>query len=180
MTTSVLSNSLQEEDNTLQNNLNTNDKSNLEIKGDISDDAIFEDATNVKLTPDVSEEVEIKEVEDDDSWMFEGANEVAEPSALEKLEYGWDKNTMVFFDALDIGYNYLTSLFDPDKTMKDIAIEREAERVENFNKEHWKMLSGKHDCVYTFLGEAATYILDTYYIDGYYFMIFCLFQNCPG
>ena len=36
MTTSVLSNSLQEEDNTLQNNLNTNDKSNLEIKGDIS------------------------------------------------------------------------------------------------------------------------------------------------
>ena len=86
MSTSVLSNSLQEEDNTLQNNLNTNDKSNLEIKGDISDDAIFEDATNVKLTPDVSEEVEIKEVEDDDSWMFEGANEVAEPSASETAE----------------------------------------------------------------------------------------------
>ena len=41
MTTSVLSNSLQEEDNTLQNNLNTNDKFNLEIKGDISDDSIF-------------------------------------------------------------------------------------------------------------------------------------------
>ena len=169
MTTSVLSNSLQEEDNTLQNNLNTNNKSNLEIKGDISDDAIFEGATNVKLTPDVSEEVEIKEVEDNDDWMFEDADEVAEPSALEKLEYGWDKNTMVFFDALDIGYNYLTSLFDPDKTMKDIAIEREAERVENFNKEHWKMLSGKHDGVYTFLGEAATYILDPYYIAGYYF-----------
>jgi len=169
MSTSVLSNSLQEEDNTLQNNLNTNDKSNLEIKGDISDDAIFEGATNVKLTPDVSEEVEIKEVEDNDDWMFEDADEVAEPSALEKLEYGWDKNTMVFFDALDIGYNYLTSLFDPDKTMKDIAIEREAERVENFNKEHWKMLSGKHDGVYTFLGEAATYVLDPYYIAGYYF-----------
>ena len=34
--------------------------------------------------------------------MFDGAHEVAEQSALEKLEYGWDQNTMVFFDALDI------------------------------------------------------------------------------
>ena len=101
--------------------------------------------------------------------MFEGSKDVAEPTALEKLEYGWDKNTMVFFDALDIGYNYLTGLFDPDKDMQDIAVEREATRIENFEKEHWKMLSGKHDGVYTFLGEAATYVLDPYYIAGYYF-----------
>ena len=162
MATSILSNSLQEED-TLQNNI-------VETKDSepISHELMFQNSIPVNLPID-REEVEVKEEVVDNRWMFENSEKVEEPSAWEKLEYGWDKNTMVFGDILDIGYNYLTALFDPEKDMKDIAVERETNRLEEFQKEHWKMLSGKHDGVYTFMGEAASYVLDPYYIAGYYF-----------
>ena len=163
MTTGILSNSLQEEEDTIQNNIVETKDSEL-----ISDELIFENATDYTL-PLNAKKVEVKEVEDSDDWMFKNAEEVEEPSAWEKLEYGWDKNTMVLGDIMDIGYNYLTALFDPEKDMKDIAVERETNRLEEFQKEHWKMLSGKHDGVYTFMGEAASYVLDPYYIAGYYF-----------
>ena len=160
MTTGILSNSLQEED-TIQNNIETKDSKR------ISHELMFENATDYTL-PLNAKKVEVKEVEDSDDWMFINAEEVEEPSSWEKLEYGWDKNTMVLGDIMDIGYNYLTALFDPEKDMKDIAVERETNRLEEFQKEHWKMLSGKHDGVYTFVGEAASYVLDPYYIAGYY------------
>ena len=162
MATSILSNSLQEED-TIQNNI-------VETKDSepISHELMFQNSIPVNLPID-REEVEVKEEVVDNRWMFENSEKVEEPSAWEKLEYGWDKNTMVFGDILDIGYNYLTALFDPEKDMKDIAVERETNRLEEFQKEHWKMLSGKHDGVYTFMGEAASYVLDPYYIAGYYF-----------
>ena len=162
MTTGILSNSLQEED-TIQNNIEKTKDSKR-----ISHELMFENATPVNL-PIETEQVEVEEEVVDNRWMFENSEKVEEPSAWEKLEYGWDKNTMVFGDILDIGYNYLTALFDPEKDMKDIAVERETNRLEEFQKEHWKMLSGKHDGVYTFVGEAASYVLDPYYIAGYYF-----------
>ena len=114
----------------------------------------------------------IKEIETevlpDDEFTFTGGEEV-EVSNLEKLEYGWDKNQMVFGNILDIGTNAIQALFDPDKTFQDYAVENEAERIKEFEAEHWKMLDGAHDGAYTVIGEAATFLLDPYYIAGYFY-----------
>ena len=95
--------------------------------------------------------------------------EYAKVSNLDKLDYGWDKNQMVFGNILDIGQNTIQALFDPDKTFQDYAVENEAKRIKEFEAEHWKMLDGTHDGAYTMIGEAATFLLDPYYIAGYFY-----------
>ena len=79
----------------------------------------------------------IKEIETevlpDDELIFTGGEEI-EVSNLEKLEYGWDKNQMVFGNILDIGQNAIQALFDPDKTFQDYAVENEAERLKEFEE----------------------------------------------
>ena len=67
------------------------------------------------------------------------------------------------------GTNYIESLFDPDKSFVDVTVENEAERLAKFEEEHWKMLDGKNDGVYTFIGEAASFVTDPYYLAGYFF-----------
>jgi len=95
--------------------------------------------------------------------------EYANISTLDKLEYGWDKNQMVSTNLLyRIPRNYLESLFS-EKTFEDVSIENEAERRTDFEKEHWKMLDGESDGAYTMIGEAASFLLDPYYLAGYYY-----------
>ena len=95
--------------------------------------------------------------------------EYANISTLDKLEYGWDKNQMAAVNLLyRIPRNYVESLFS-EKTFEDVSIENEAERRTDFEKEHWKMLDGESDGAYTLIGEAASFLLDPYYLAGYYY-----------
>ena len=151
-----------EEKNPPNNTENTNDSM-------ISDELIFENA--IPLSSESSQQIkttETTETKDDD--IFANAKQISEPSTLEKLEYGFDKNPWVARQLLyDIPMNYITAMFDSERDVKDVAIDREKERVEAFKKEHWKMLDGKYDGTYTFIGEMASFVTDPYYITGYYF-----------
>jgi hypothetical protein len=74
MATSILSNSLQEED-TIQNNI-------VETKDSepISHELMFQNSIPVNLPID-REEVEVKEEVVDNRWMFENSEKVEEPSS---------------------------------------------------------------------------------------------------
>ena len=148
-------------ENNPPNNTETNNNSM------ISDKLIFENATS--LSSESSQQNKNIETKDDDG-IFSNAQSISEPSTLEKLDYGFDKNRHVFKQLVyDIPANYLTALFDSERVVKDVAVDREKKRVEAFNKEHWKMLDGKYDGAYTFIGEMASFATDPYYIAGYYF-----------
>jgi len=153
--------------NSNKNNLSINNENNNNLIS--NEELLFENA--VPLSSENIEEVStISTLDKEDNLLFENAKDVAEPSAWEKLDYGWDKNKWVATQALwDVPTNYLIAMFDSERDVKDVAIDREKERIENFKKEHWKMLDGKHNGPLTFLGETASFITDPYYVAGYYF-----------
>ena len=153
--------------NSNKNNLSINNENNNNLIS--NEELLFENA--VPLSSEKETEVSATPILDkEDNLLFENAQDVSEPSAWEKLDYGWDKNKHVFTQLVyDIPANYLTALFDSERDVADVAIDREKERIENFQKEHWKMLDGKHDGVLTFLGETASFMTDPYYLAGYYF-----------
>ena len=152
---------LKSEEKNLPNNTETNNESM------ISDKLIFENA--IPLSSESLKKIKPIETKDDDG-IFANAKPISEPSTLEKLEYGWEKNPWVARQLLyDIPVNYLTAMFDSERDVKEVAVDREKERVEAFKKEHWKMLDGKYDGTYTFIGEMASFVTDPYYIGGYYF-----------
>ncbi len=94
--------------------------------------------------------------------------EKIEISNLEKLEYGWDKETMFFGNAFRIGKAKVQDLFDDDKTFKDFIVENEKKRIEDFDKEHWKFRTDKdkeNGIVTT--GSVLADLLDPYYLAGY-------------
>ncbi len=107
--------------------------------------------------------------EDNESFLFPTSGIDEEVSTLDKLEYGWDKNQWVVGNMWKTGSNYIESLFDSDKSFQEVTLENEAERLAKFEEEHWKMLDGKNDGVYTFIGEAASFVTDPYYLAGYFF-----------
>ena len=94
---------------------------------------------------------------------------IEEPSTWEKLEYGWDKETWVVGDALRIAKAAIQGGFDSQKTWKDYILQNEANRVKDFEEEHWKMLDGKYDGIYTTIGSGASWLTDPYYLMGFYF-----------
>ena len=153
--------------NSNKNNLSINNENNNNLIS--NEELLFENA--VPLSSEKEIEVSATPILDkEDNLLFENAQDVSDPSAWEKLEYGWDKNQWVAKHLLwDIPTNYLTAMFDSERDVKDVAIDREKERIEAFEKEHWKMLDGKHDGVLTFIGESASFMTDAYYIGGYYF-----------
>ena len=89
-------------------------------------------------------------------------------SNLEKLEYGWDKETMVLGNVFRIGKAKIQDLFDDDKSFKDFIIENEKKRIEEFEKEHWKFTTDedKSGGVVT-TGSVLSMLLDPYYLAGY-------------
>ena len=141
----------------------------------ISDEVIFQDA--IPLSKDKEEIVTDTIITDtkpdasiiSDEAIFQNASPITEPSSLEKLEYGWDKNQQAFGNIFRIGKAKVQDIFDPDKSFKDYIIENEATRREAFEKEHWKFIDGKYDGIYSNIGEIASFVTDPYYIAGYYF-----------
>jgi len=171
----------------LSNNITPN---NIDIdEKEIESNFIFGDGESESIPESSIEEnnnIAVQEIESDfvfgdnnietsnieqDAFVFGDGKqdeEYAKVSNLEKLDYGWDKNQMVFGNALRLVSNSVEALFDPDRDLKDVAVENEAERIKEFEKEHWKMLDGKNDGAYTMVGEAASFMLDPYYIAGYW------------
>jgi len=161
-------------DSTISNNINN--------KEDILDtDVIFqggEVVSNQEIIPEDNKDIEIvKKVSEEkpelkleeSNIVFEGGEKIEDTiTNLDKLEYGWDKNQMVFGNILRLGSNSIEALFDPDRDFKQVTVENEAQRIKDFEAEHWKMLDGKNDGAYTMIGEAASFMLDPYYIGGYW------------
>ena len=106
---------------------------------------------------------------EDEIFYFTGEGKEEEISTWDKLEYGWDKNDMVTGNLWRWGENAVEALFDPDKNLQEVSVANEAERVKEFEEEHWKMLDGKSDGAYTLIGEGASFILDPYYLAGYFY-----------
>ncbi len=105
-----------------------------------------------------------------DSNSLEGfmmSGEKPEISNLEKLEYGWDKETMVLGNLFRIGKAKVQDLFDDDKTFKDFIIENEKKRIEAFEKEHWKFDDEAKDSGVVTTGSVLSMLLDPYYLAGY-------------
>jgi len=88
-------------------------------------------------------------------------------SNLEKLEYGWDKETMVLGNLFRIGKAKVQDLFDDDKTFKDFIIENENKRIEAFEKEHWKFDDKDKDSGIVTTGSVLSNLFDPYYLAGY-------------
>ena len=88
-------------------------------------------------------------------------------SNLEKLEYGWDKETMVLGNLFRIGKAKVQDLFDDDKTFKDFIIENEKKRIDAFEKEHWKFDDEAKDSGIVTTGSVLSMLLDPYYLAGY-------------
>ena len=91
----------------------------------------------------------------------------SEISNFEKLEYGWDKETMVLGNVFRIGKAKVQDLFDSDKSFKDYILENEKKRIEELNKEHWKFQGKESNSKLVTAGSIASMILDPYYLGGY-------------
>ena len=91
----------------------------------------------------------------------------SEISNFEKLEYGWDKETMVLGNVFRIGKAKVQDLFDSDKSFKDYILENEKKRIEELNKEHWKFQGKEANSKLVTAGSIASMILDPYYLAGY-------------
>ena len=108
----------------------------------------------------------------DESKLVGGENaitgeEYTEPTNLERLEYGWDKETMVLGNVFRIGKAKVQDLFDDDKSFKDYILENEKKRLEALDKEHWKFRGREDEGGITTVGSIASMILDPYYLAGY-------------
>ena len=143
----------------------------------ISEDKIFENAESSdmevinlyeKILPKKinKEETEAIIKEDD---IFTNAIAHEEPTNWEKMQYGWANNDMVFGNIGRIIESTWESAFDDEKTFKEASLENARIEQEEFEKEYWKFLDGKYDGAYSTIGEAATFILDPYYLAAYTF-----------
>ena len=128
----------------------------ITTKETIPDDSLFKD---IELDSIVASE-------SDEGVTYQ---DTSEPSTWDKLEYGWDKERWVAGDVLRIAKAAIQGGLDKDKTFKDYVIKNEIKKVEDFEKEHWKMLDGKYDGKYTTIGKAVSWISDPYYLAGYYY-----------
>ena len=166
--------------------LNTNLSSENELENfftseqsnEVQETKLIETQPELQLTEEVNNQTQpVDELESffsseptPDSNSLEGffiSGEKPEISNLEKLEYGWDKETMFFGNAFRIGKAKVQDLFDDDKTFKDFIIENEKKRIEAFNKEHWKFTDKDKDSGIVTAGSVLADLLDPYYLAGY-------------
>ena len=108
----------------------------------------------------------------DKSKLVGGENAITgeaytEPTNWDRLEYGWDKETMAFGNLFRIGKAYVQDVFDDDKTFKDYILENENKRIEDLYKEHWKFKGREDEGGLTTVGSIASMLLDPYYLAGY-------------
>ena len=166
--------------------LNTNLSSENELENfftseqsnEVQENKLIETQPELQLTEEVNNQTQpVDELESffsseptPDSNSLEGffvSGEKPEISNLEKLEYGWDKETMFFGNAFRIGKAKVQDLFDDDKTFKDFIIENEKKRIEAFDKEHWKFTDKDKDSGIVTTGSVLADLLDPYYLAGY-------------
>ena len=166
--------------------LNTNLSSENELENfftseqpnEVQETKSLETQPEIQLTEEVNNQTQpVDELESffsseptPDSNSLEGffiSGEKPEISNLEKLEYGWDKETMFFGNAFRIGKAKVQDLFDDDKTFKDFIIENEKKRIEAFDKEHWKFTDKDKESGIVTTGSVLADLLDPYYLAGY-------------
>ena len=166
--------------------LNTNLSSENELENfftseqsnEVQETKLIETQPELQLTEEVNNQTQpVDELESffsseptPDSNSLEGffvSGEKPEISNLEKLEYGWDKETMFFGNAFRIGKAKVQDLFDDDKTFKDFIIENEKKRIEAFDKEHWKFTDKDKESGIVTTGSVLADLLDPYYLAGY-------------
>jgi len=168
-TPSVESNILKENELETDILFATNEDASIEPIEELETDSL----TTVKKVelPPINNQSEIitDEVNNDAILFATEEDNTVEISNLDKLDYGWDKNQMVVGNAITLGSNLIEALFDPTKNFEEVSVQNEKERVEKFEKEHWYMLDGKNDGAYTAIGEAASFLLDPYYLAGYFY-----------
>ena len=171
MSSETLTNNVSSE-NELENFFNTSTVSTQEETKSI------EPQSDIQLTEELPSQTQPKtELESffsseptPDSNSLEGflmSAEKPEISNLEKLEYGWDKETMVLGNLFRIGKAKVQDLFDDDKTFKDFIIENEKKRIDAFEKEHWKFDDKAKDSGIVTTGSVLSMLLDPYYLAGY-------------
>ena len=166
--------------------LNTNLSSENELENfftseqsnEVQETKLIETQPELQLTEEVNNQTQpVDELESffsseptPDSNSLEGffvSGEKPEISNLEKLEYGWDKETMFFGNVFRIGKAKVQDLFDDDKTFKDFIIENEKKRIEAFDKEHWKFTDKDKESGIVTTGSVLADLLDPYYLAGY-------------
>ena len=166
--------------------LNTNLSSENELENfftseqsnEVQETKLIETQPELQLTEEVNNQTQpVDELESffsseptPDSNSLEGffvSGEKPEISNLEKLEYGWDKETMFFGNAFRIGKAKVQDLFDDDKTFKDFIVENEKKRIEAFDKEHWKFTDKDKESGIVTTGSVLADLLDPYYLAGY-------------
>ena len=166
--------------------LNTNLSSENELENfftseqsnEVQETKLIETQPELQLTEEVNNQTQpVDELESffsseptPDSNSLEGffvSGEKPEISNLEKLEYGWDKETMFIGNAFRIGKAKIQDLFDDDKTFKDFIIENEKKRIEAFDKEHWKFTDKDKESGIVTTGSVLADLLDPYYLAGY-------------
>ena len=167
---------------TLTNNISSeNELENFftsEQPNEVQETKSIETQPELQLTEEVNNQTQpVDELESffsseptPDSNSLEGfftSGEKPEISNLEKLEYGWDKETMFFGNVFRIGKAKVQDLFDDDKTFKDFIVENEKKRIEAFDKEHWKFTDKDKDSGIVTTGSVLADLLDPYYLAGY-------------
>ena len=168
---------------TLTNNVSSeNELENYftsEQSNEVKEINLIETQPEIQITEEINNQTQsVDELENyfsseptPDSNSLEGffaSGDKPEISNLEKLEYGWDKETMFFGNVFRIGKAKVQDLFDDDKTFKDFIIENEKKRIEDFDKEHWKFSTDKdkNNGIVT-TGSVLADLLDPYYLAGY-------------
>jgi hypothetical protein len=167
---------------TLTNNISSeNELKNFftsEQTNEVQETKSIETQPELQLTEEVNNQTQpVDELESffsseptPDSNSLEGfftSGEKPEISNLEKLEYGWDKETMFFGNVFRIGKAKVQDLFDDDKTFKDFIVENEKKRIEAFDKEHWKFTDKDKESGIVTTGSVLADLLDPYYLAGY-------------
>jgi len=91
-----------------------------------------------------------------------------EPTTVEKIAYGLDKQNMFFGNVFRVAKAGITAAFDPEKEFKEVALDNAAnERAALYNR-HEKFRGGKYDDDMEVLAsEMATFLVDPYYIFMY-------------
>ena len=93
---------------------------------------------------------------------------VDEPTFLEKLAYGIDKQNQFFGNLFRVGKAGIEAAFDPDKDFKDVALENAEEEKIRLYERHAKFSGGAFDDDFVVkAAEMATFLLDPYYILAY-------------
>ena len=144
---------------------NTNDIVDIDVS-QLSGGEINEDVNNKNISSsDNQYDFDVSLLQGGEN--FETGQTYTAPTNLEKLEYGWDKETMVLGNIFRIGKAKAQDLFDDDKTFKDYILENEKKRIEKLNKEHWKFQGKEASSGLVTAGSVASMLLDPYYLAGY-------------